>query len=45
MHLLPSHSLPAGVDEPPMEPALCNALFAAIGKRIRQLPIKNTKLT
>jgi isoquinoline 1-oxidoreductase subunit beta len=48
VHLLPSNDLPDGVGEPGVPttiPALCNALFAATGKRIRQLPIKNTKLT
>jgi isoquinoline 1-oxidoreductase beta subunit len=46
VHLVPSEwSTPlGGVGEPglpPIAPALCNAIFAATGKRIRQLPIGN----
>jgi isoquinoline 1-oxidoreductase beta subunit len=47
VHIVPSTAAPAGVGEPgvpPMAPAICNAIFAATGKRIRELPVKNTKL-
>ncbi|HEV2690647.1 MAG TPA: molybdopterin cofactor-binding domain-containing protein [Bryobacteraceae bacterium] len=47
VHIVASNEAPAGVGEPgvpPMAPAICNAIFAATGKRIRELPIKKTKL-
>jgi isoquinoline 1-oxidoreductase beta subunit len=44
VEIIPSEAPPAGVGEPATPvyaPALCNAIFAACGKRIRQLPIGN----
>jgi len=45
VHLVQSTEAPGGIGEPgtaAIAPALTNAIFAAIGKRIRQLPIKNS---
>jgi len=47
VHIVPSKELPAGVGEPgvpPVAPAICNALFAATGKRVRELPLKGHRL-
>jgi len=43
VHIVPSEEKPTGAGElsvPPLVPALCNAIFAATGKRIRRLPIR-----
>ena len=42
VHIVPSSDAQGGAGEPgtpPIAPAVCNAIFAATGKRIRKLPI------
>ncbi len=48
VHLVESGELPGGVGEPgvpPIAPAICNAVFAATGKRIRRLPLARHDLS
>lgn len=47
VQIVRSEEPPAGVGEPgvpPFAPALYNAVFAATGKRVRELPLSKTKL-
>ena len=48
VHIIQGGGAIGGVGEamvPTLAPAVCNAIFAACGKRIRSLPIKNHGLT
>jgi len=47
VHFVESGNLPTGVGEPGVPPvvaALANAIFAATGKRVREMPFSKTKL-
>ena len=47
VHIVRSRAKPGGIGEPgvpPVASAVCNAVFALTGKRIRRLPIRTEEL-
>jgi len=47
-HFIQSDNRPSGLGEPPMAPAapaVCNAIFAATGTRVRQLPFSRSGIS
>jgi isoquinoline 1-oxidoreductase beta subunit len=48
VHIIDSSAISGGVGEPgvpPVAPALCNAIFAATGQRVRELPLARHGIT